>query len=402
MVRLNGGGKTVKLDLLVIGGGGHVGLPLALAFADTGLKVGIYDINRETLKMINDSRMPFKEEGAGELLKRVINRNLFTYDDPKIISNVKNIVVVIGTPVDEHLNPRFTLMKKFFLDVMEHFRDGQNVILRSTVYPGTTEKVDDLLRENRKKVNVCFCPERVAEGFAIKEIRELPQIISGTSGKAVAEASKLFRRINKKLIFLSPIEAELAKLFTNTYRYINFAIANQFYMTARDHGLDFYRIYDAVTRDYPRAKSMPKPGFTAGPCLFKDTMQIASFNNNSFFLGHSAMLINEGLPNYVVSLIKKSYDVKNMKVGILGMAFKGDSDDKRESLSYKLKKICEVEFKKVYCSDVYIREEGFVTAPELIKKSDLVIIGTPHREYLKLNIPKNKLMDIWGFYKKRG
>jgi UDP-N-acetyl-D-mannosaminuronic acid dehydrogenase len=345
--------------------------------------------------------MPFKEEGAGELLKRVINRNLFTYDDPKIISNVKNIVVVIGTPVDEHLNPRFTLMKKFFLDVMEHFRDGQNVILRSTVYPGTTEKVDALLRENRKKVNVCFCPERVAEGFAIKEIRELPQIISGTSGKAVAEASKLFRRINKKLIILSPIEAELAKLFTNTYRYINFAIANQFYMTARDHGLDFYRIYDAVTRDYPRAKSMPKPGFTAGPCLFKDTMQIASFNNNSFFLGHSAMLINEGLPNYVVSLIKKSYDVRNMKVGILGMAFKGDSDDKRESLSYKLKKICEVEFKKVYCSDVYIKEEGFVTAPELIKKSDLVIIGTPHREYLKLNIPKNKLMDIWGFYKRR-
>jgi UDP-N-acetyl-D-mannosaminuronic acid dehydrogenase len=388
----------VKLDLLVIGGGGHVGLPLALAFADTGLKVGVYDINKETLKMINGARMPFKEEGAGEILKRVINRSLFTYDDPKIISNAKNIVVVIGTPVDEHLNPKITLMKKFFIDVMGHFKDGQNLILRSTIYPGTTDKIDALFKENKKNVNVCFCPERVAEGFAVKEIRELPQIISGTSKKAVDEASKLFRRINDKLIIISPMEAELAKLFTNTYRYINFAIANQFYMIAKDHGLDFYKIFGALTKDYPRAKSMPKPGFTAGPCLFKDTMQLASFNNNNFFLGHSAMLINEGLPNYVINMIRSGRKMKDTRVGILGMAFKAESDDKRESLAYKLRKICEVECKKVYCSDVYVKEAGFVPAAELVKKSDVVIIGAPHREYLKLKIPRSKLIDVWGFY----
>jgi UDP-N-acetyl-D-mannosaminuronic acid dehydrogenase len=389
----------MKLDLLVIGGGGHVGLPLALAFADSGLKVGIYDINNETLEKINRGVMPFKEEGAGSILKKVINKDLFTFDGPEVISNAKIIVVVIGTPVDEHLNPKFDLMKKFFVDLMGFFKNGQTIILRSTVFPGTTQKVHDLFAEQGKKVNISFCPERVAEGKAIKEIRELPQIISGVDDKAVKAATKLFRIINKNLLVLSPIEAEIAKLFTNAYRYINFSIANQFYMISKDHGLDFYRIYDAVTRDYARASSFPRPGFTAGPCLLKDTMQLASFNNNNFFLGHSAMLINEGLPNYVVNMIKSRHELKRLKVGILGMAFKGGSDDKRESLAYKLKKICEVECKKVYCSDVYINDPGFVSSGELVKKSDIVIIGAPHSEYLKLRIPQKKLLDVWGFYR---
>ncbi len=388
----------MKLDVMVIGGGGHVGLPLALVFADAGLKTGIYDINKETLTKINKGIMPFKEEGAEPLLKKLINRCLFTFDGPQAIAKAKNIVVVIGTPVDEHLNPGFALMRGFFIGLMGHFRSGQNIILRSTVFPGTTQKVDELFKEHGKKVNVCFCPERVAEGVAIKEIRCLPQIISGTSGKAVSEAARLFRKINDKIITLLPIEAELAKLFTNAYRYINFAIANQFYMIAKDYDLDFYRIYDAATKDYPRAKSFPKAGFAAGPCLFKDTMQLASFNNNNFFLGHSAMLVNEGLPNYLVNLIKKNFKLSGSKIGILGMAFKGGSDDKRESLAYKLKKICEVECKKVYCSDVHIKEKGFVPAEELVKKSDVVIIGCPHDEYRKLKIPARKLIDVWGYY----
>jgi len=392
----------MKLDLIVIGGGGHVGLPLAMVFADAGLKVGIFDINRDTLKKIQKGIMPFKEEGADILLKRVINKNLFTFNDPSAIKDADAVVVVIGTPVDEHLNPLFTLMKKFFMDIMGYFRNGQTLILRSTVYPGTTEKVAELFAASGKKINIAFCPERVAEGYALKEIADLPQIISGTSGKAVQSASKLFRKINKKLIFVEPMEAELAKLFTNTYRYINFAIANQFYTIARDHGLDFYRIHDAVTRDYPRARSFPKPGFTAGPCLFKDTMQVASFSENGFFLGHSAMLVNEGLPNFVVKKLGEGRDTKKMTVGILGMAFKGDSDDKRESLAYKLKKICEVECKKVLCSDVYIKEEGFISASELIRKSDVVIIGAPHSEYRNLKIPANKLVDVWGFVKRAG
>jgi UDP-N-acetyl-D-mannosaminuronic acid dehydrogenase len=390
----------MKIDLLVIGGGGHVGLPLALVFAQKGLKVGIYDINAETLSKINAGKMPFLEAGGKEILKKVLSKTLFTFSDANIISDSKNIVVVIGTPVDEHLNPNFVLMEKFFLNLMKYFRDGQTIILRSTVYPGTTEKVSEIFKKNNKKVNLSFCPERVAEGKAIKEIKELPQIISGIGKTAVSKASKLFKKINKKIIYLSPIEAELAKLFTNAYRYINFAIANQFFTIACDYGLDFYSIYDAVTNNYPRARSFPRAGFAAGPCLFKDTMQLASFNNNNFFLGHSAMLVNEGLPNYIVNMVKRSHDIKKLKIGILGMAFKGNSDDKRESLAYKLKKICEVECKKTYCSDVHIKDKRFVPTKKLIKESDIVILGATHDEYKRLKIPANKLIDVWGFYKK--
>ncbi|MFC1559525.1 nucleotide sugar dehydrogenase [Candidatus Margulisiibacteriota bacterium] len=392
----------MKHDIVVIGGGGHVGLPLALAFANKGKKVAIYDINTKVVKLINSGKMPFDEGGAGQVLKKVINKKLFVYDDPGVIKSAKYVVVVIGTPVDEHLNPKFTAIKKFFLEYLSYFKPGQTIVLRSTVYPGTTDRVADLFKDRKVNINLCFCPERIAEGKAMKEIYELPQIVSGTTKKAETEAIKLFKVICKDVIVIAPMAAELAKLFTNVYRYIHFSIANQFYMMANDYGLDFYKIHEAMTRNYPRAKSFPRPGFTAGPCLFKDTMQLAAFNNYNFFLGHTAMLVNEGLPNYIVSSLKKKENLSKKKVGILGMAFKGDCDDKRESLSYKLKKICEMECKKVYCSDVYITEKGFVEAKELIKKSDIVILGALHKEYKKLNIPKNKLVDIWNFYRKEG
>lgn len=130
--------------------------------------------------------------------------------------------------------------------------------------------------------------------------------------------------------------------------YINFAISNQFYMIANNNGLDFYKIYGAMTEDYPRLKAFARAGLAAGPCLFKDTMQLSSFSNNNFFLGHSAMLINEGLPDYIVSAIKTKYDIRHLKVGILGMAFKGDNDDPRESLSYNLKRKCNLKQKKFF------------------------------------------------------
>jgi UDP-N-acetyl-D-mannosaminuronic acid dehydrogenase len=199
------------------------------------------------------------------------------------------------------------------------------------------------------------------------------------------------------------MEAEVAKLFTNVWRYIQFAIANQFYQIATQFDLDFYKLYKAITYKYPRAESFPGAGFAAGPCLFKDTMQLAAFSNNSFFLGHAAMLINEGLPNFIVQRLKEKYDLKDKIVGILGMAFKANSDDIRESLSYKLRKLLEMEAKKVLCSDVYISERGFVSADDIISSSDLVILATPHREYADLYIDNRKiLVDVWNFYGRGG
>jgi UDP-N-acetyl-D-mannosaminuronic acid dehydrogenase len=311
------------------------------------------------------------------------------------------VVVVIGTPVDEHLNPTFHTIRRFFTTLLPHLVDGQCIILRSTVYPGTTEKIRDLVAESGKHIHVAFCPERVTEGQAMKELAELPQIVSGCDEQAVTMATELFGRIAKSIIRLTPLEAELTKIFANVWRYIQFATANQFFMIATDYGLDFYRLYDALTYDYPRMAGLPKSGFSAGPCLFKDTMQLAAANDNHFSLGHAAMLINEGLPNFLVRHLKQHYPLSQMRVGILGMAFKANSDDPRESLSYKLRKILEYESLEVLCTDVYINDPGFHTLAEVVERCDMLILGAPHREYRALEISDKKpVIDIWNFYGK--
>jgi UDP-N-acetyl-D-mannosaminuronic acid dehydrogenase len=393
--------KDFRYDVCVVGGCGHVGLPLALSFAQRGLNVSVYDINERAIELVRSGRMPFLEEGAEPILKQVIGRSLEVANDPGLVSQSRFVVVVIGTPVDEHLNPTFHTMRRFFATLLPHLVEGQCVVLRSTVYPGTTEKIHELIAATAKNVHVAFCPERVAEGYAIRELAELPQIVSGCSERAVEMATELFGRVAASIIRLTPLEAELTKIFANVWRYIQFATANQFFMIATDCGLDFYRIYDALTRDYPRMKGLPKSGFAAGPCLFKDTMQLAAANNNIFSLGHAAMLINEGLPNFLARHLKARHRLAEMRVGILGMAFKANSDDPRESLSYKLRKILEYEAAEVLCTDVYINDPSFLPLAEVVARSDLLIVGAPHREYRALEVPASKpVIDIWNFYGK--
>ncbi|MGA2140780.1 MAG: nucleotide sugar dehydrogenase [Brevinematales bacterium] len=385
----------LNYDICVIGGAGHVGLPLSLAFADKGNRVVIYDINKAGTDRIANGIMPFAENGCEVLLKNNINKNLFVSDDMELIKESRFIIVVIGTPVDKHLNPDFHSMLDYFEKLLPYLRNDHVIIIRSTVYPGTTEKIRKFLRQTYPGIEVCFCCERILEGRSMEELYSLPQIIAGFSDEAVKTVSALFRLLTEEILVTGVIEAELAKLFTNSWRYIQFATANQFYIIAEEYGADFYETYHAMTYNYPRAKSFPKPGFAAGPCLFKDTMQLSAFYNNNFFLGHSAMLINEGLPNFIVKKLKMKHNLKEKNVGILGMAFKAESDDKRESLSYKLKKIVEFESKAVYCSDPYIHDEGFLKEEELIDKSDIVIIGAPHMIYKDLDYRGRVIVDIW-------
>jgi UDP-N-acetyl-D-mannosaminuronic acid dehydrogenase len=387
-------------DVCVVGGLGHIGLPLGILFAKAGKKVILYDINKDSIDTVSKGRMPFWERGAEELLRETINKTLFVSPNKSVISQSHFIILALGTPIDEHLNPQFTLFKNFFEGILTLLDDRQHIIIRSTVYPGTTEKIMKLLRQNDKKTRVSFCPERIAEGKAIEEIRSLPQIIASFDDDSLLEASELFLNLTTQTIPLKPIEAELAKLYTNVWRYLQFAVSNQFYQIAVQNNLDFYRIYDAVTRDYSRTKGFAKAGFAAGPCLFKDTMQLAAFANNSFFLGHAAMLINEGLPNFIVQKLKEKSGLGTKIVGILGMAFKGDSDDRRESLSYKLKKVLTIEAGQVLCSDPFVKDDGLVPAETLIEKSDIIILGAPHSEYkkLKLDFTSKTVVDIWNFF----
>jgi UDP-N-acetyl-D-mannosaminuronic acid dehydrogenase len=394
--------KNSQYDICIIGGLGHVGLPLGISFADSGKNVVLYDIDQRAIDIVSRGNMPFIEEGAEESLKRVLGKTLFISSDKKVISESYFLVVVIGTPVDEHLNPEFTIFKNFFEGIIDLIRDDQHIVLRSTVFPGTSEKIKEYLESRQKHAKLSFCPERIAQGKAMEELRQLPQIIASFNDESLKEAEDLFGLLTDEILLLRPIEAELAKLFTNVWRYIEFSISNQFYQIAVQNGLDFYRIYDAIRYKYPRAQSFPTAGFAAGPCLFKDTMQLAAYSNNSFFLGHAAMLVNEGLPNVVVQRLKAQYRLRDKTVGILGMAFKANNDDIRESLSFKLKKLLEIEAKKVFCSDVYIQQEGFIPAQDLIEESDIIILATPHKEYTDLDMKGKILVDVWNFYSRGG
>jgi UDP-N-acetyl-D-mannosaminuronic acid dehydrogenase len=382
-----------------VGGGGHVGLPLAIALADRGSNVIVFDINEATVAKILAGELPFSEPNAEPVLKRVLGSGRLTAStDPSVVGTAENMVVVIGTPVDEHLNPDPNAIPKALESTMQYFRDGQILILRSTVYPGVTALVERTIAGLGLDIDVAFCPERIAEHKAMEELFSLPQIVSSRTDRGRARASKLFLTLTSEIVDLEPEEAELAKLFTNTWRYIKFAAANQFYMMANDRGLDFERIRKGLSHNYPRAKDIPGAGFAAGPCLFKDTMQLAAFSDNKFSLGHSAMLVNEGLPLYVVTQLEKRFDLENLTVGILGMSFKGGSDDIRSSLSYKLRRVLKFKAKAVLSTDPHVSEDvddTLLPLDAVLEKADILIIATPHDEYRSI-VTDKPVADVWN------
>jgi UDP-N-acetyl-D-mannosaminuronic acid dehydrogenase len=384
-------------DVVVIGGCGHVGLPLAIALADSGAHTLIYDVSESAVELVNNAELPFDEPGADQKLKNAVtNGVLKASTDASVVANAENVVVVIGTPVDEHLNPDPQAIPRSLEVCAPYFRDGQLLILRSTVFPGVTRLVEQMISERGLDIDVSFCPERIAEGRAMTELYSLPQIVSGRDQRIRDRAAALFGRLTQQIVELQPEEAELAKLFTNTWRYIKFAAVNQFYMIAESRGLDFERIRAGLSQDYPRAQDMPGAGFAAGPCLFKDTMQLAAFNDNNFALGHAAMLVNEGLPLYVVSRLAEQHDLGNATVGILGASFKAGSDDIRSSLAYKLKRILSFKARRVLMTDPYVTvDPNLVPLEQVLAESDVLIVATPHSEYRSI-VTDKPVADVWN------
>jgi len=384
-------------DVVVVGGCGHVGLPLAIALADRGASVLIYDVSQAAVDLVNEATLPFDEPGADVKLKQAVTSGaLLASTDPAVVGKAETVVVVIGTPVDEHLNPDPQAIPRALGVCAEHFSDGQLLILRSTVFPGVTELVERMLHERGLDMDVSFCPERIAEGRAMTELYELPQIVSGREQRVRDRAGAVFGRLTDQIVEMEPEEAELAKLFTNTWRYIKFAAVNQFYMIANSRGLDFERIRAGLSQDYPRAQDMPGAGFSAGPCLFKDTMQLAAFNDNNFALGHAAMLVNEGLPLYVVSQLADKHDLADSTVGILGASFKAGSDDIRSSLAYKLKRILSFKAHKVLMTDPYVTvDPDLVPLEQVLEEADILVVATPHPEYAGL-VTDKPVADVWN------
>ncbi len=384
-------------DVVVVGGCGHVGLPLALSFADCGYKVGIDDIDQAKIEQVRSGTVPFLENGAEELLRKILpTGRLVLGSDPTMLARTDVVILVIGTPIDEFMNPSVRIFDRVVDDIIPHLRDRSLVVLRSTVFPGTTESVERRLRAARIDADVVFCPERIAEGHALEEITSLPQLIGASSDSAFEKADKLFEPLGVKVVRTTPLEAELAKLLTNTWRYMKFAIANQFFQIAHRSGVDYNRVLDAIRKDYPRAADLPGPGFAAGPCLLKDTMQLSAFTPDHFPMGQAAMQINEGLPNYIIDTLNSRKPLSGLTVGILGMAFKGESDDPRASLSYKLRKLAAFKGARVICTDPFIHDESFLPLDRVVKEADILVIAAPHRAYKQLDLKGREVVDVWG------
>ena len=359
--------------------------------------VRLIDINTEVISSINSGHVPFQESGAKEILAEVLaDKSLLASNDMNLVRDSDAVIFVTGTPVDEHLNPKIHDVLNVIKLYLPYMNPKQLIILRSTIFPGVFRVIENMLAKTfGDKFMLAFCPERIVQGKGVEEIFTLPQLVSANSPEAFEAASELFSSIAPKIIPLEPEEAELAKLLTNSWRYLEFAIANQFYMMVEEKGYDFYKILSALSEDYPRAKYFAKAGFAAGPCLFKDTMQLSAFYNNKFFLGQAGMLVNEGLPDFVVSqLVSKMGSLKDKKIAILGMAFKPNNDDTRESLSFKVRKNLEFRMAEVLIHDPYLN-----TAPldEVLAQADGVILGVPHNEYLnlKINVPFVDCWNVW-------
>ena len=384
--------------ITIIGATGHIGLPLSILFANKGFKVIGYDINSKDVEKANEGKMLFKEDGgAKEFKKAKKTNNLLFVDKPSKLMKGGDFLITVGTPVDEFMNPDIKQIKKCINSILPFLNPNSLIILRSTVYPGTSEWLKKYLLKKKIKSDVAFCLERVVQGKTFEEIKSLPQIIAATSQKAKIKSAKIFKNISKKIIFCELKEAEYAKLFSNAFRYIQFAISNEFYMIANSAGLNFEKIRKITIQGYPRASKMPSAGFAAGPCLFKDTMQLMASNQNNFNLGINAMLVNEGLVLYIINKLSQKYNLSKKNIGILGMAFKSEIDDTRSSLSYKLKNNLQRMCKNLYCSDPYVTEDkNLYDLNYTIKKSDIIIIGAPHKIFKKLNLKNKKIIDIWS------
>ena len=384
-------------DIVIVGGAGHIGLPLGLLLADKGKKVVLYDKDKKNINKINNLQMPFMENGGARLLKKNKKRIIAT-SDKKFIKFAKIIIVCIGTPV-KNSKPDLVFFFKMFKEVKNYLDPDKLLVIRSSIYPGTCFEIQKFL--GKKFNNISYCPERVVQGKSISELPKLPQIVSGLSPKSIKQSKNLFSIICKKIIITSVLEAELIKLFSNAWRYINFSISNQFYKICEKFNINFKTLRENMIEGYDRNKNIPRAGFAAGPCLYKDTAQLNAFLKNSFTLGIAATEINQGFPRFIYSMMKSKFNqkLKNKKIGILGIAFKSDIDDVRDSLSIDLLNYLKKKNLKVSVSDEFAVIPGLISKNELINKSDIIVLGAPHSAYKKIKIPKNKyLIDSWGFF----
>lgn len=402
--------KSKQARVAIIGIG-RVGLPLALFLANEEFIVFGIGRDQDKINKINKGIMPFMETGADTILKKCAGINFFATTDYSCIEKSDYIILTLGTPIDENMNPVYDQINSALDKATPYLRPNQTLILRSTVSPRTTDYVKSLIDNIDgltvgKNYFLAFCPERISEGNSLEEIRKIPQIIGGVDKISSKKAHLLFKEIVEETIITDDVSAELAKLFTNMYRYINFAIGNEFMLLASNFNRDIYEIVNIVNFKYKRG-GLSLPGMTAGPCLFKDGFFLISDLPYTDLISTS-WKINESIPIFLIKKIRERMKLNGKKSVILGLAFKSGIDDIRESLSFKVRKALLRERSSVTLHDPYIKnyvnQEVQLDVYKAIEGADLIFVATNHKEYQNLDISKVKkfvkkkclICDVWN------
>jgi UDP-N-acetyl-D-mannosaminuronic acid dehydrogenase len=386
-------------DVTIVDGTSRDGLSLALSMAGRGLTVNVNDSNTEAVEQLKKGQMPFLEHGAARLLKNALTdgRLLFS-TSPNGISPRGPIVIAVGTSADMLLNPDRKLLQNCADALRSHIGERRLLILRSSVLPGTTEWFAAYMNRFGQNHMVAYCPERALRGYGIQELEYAPQIVGATTPEAEKEAMALFSSIVTEFVALSPKESEFARLFNNVYRYIEFAAANEFYLIAQSAGLDYARISRGMKHNSPRAKNIPTPGFAGGPHLLPDTLQLAAASGGKFGMTFAALLINEGLVSEIIKILQQQFSIADKTIGLLGMAFKAQSDDVRCSLSYKFKEMLSFYAREVLTTDPFVSgDDDLLPLDEVVSRSDILILCTPHEAYRTISARDKPVVDVWGY-----
>jgi UDP-N-acetyl-D-mannosaminuronic acid dehydrogenase len=383
---------------------GRVGLPFALFLAERGCTVHGIDTNTELLGALAEGRLPFREDGGQEALTATLGKRFFPGSDLAVLGKVDTIVLTLGTPVDDFNNPIFLPVETLLRRALPHMKAGQLLVLRSTVAPGATEHLGRLIERTTsfrigRDLFLAFCPERIAEGKSFTELPEVPQIVGGADAASSERAAAFFRIVTPTIMTVDSRSAELAKLFCNMYRYIDFAIGNEFMMIAAQHGREIYPILQAVNTGYKRG-GIKLPGLTGGPCLYKDGFFLTGKIPYNELIA-SAWKIHETTPAYLVEQVRALRAIDGSQVALLGLTFKKDIDDTRNSLAFKLKKILLSEGAEVRLHDPYVASQPL---EEAVRGADVVFFAMNHdafravtfSELRRLAKPEAIVCDIWN------
>jgi UDP-N-acetyl-D-mannosaminuronic acid dehydrogenase len=371
-------------DVAVIGLG-RVGLPLAITFADHGLSVLGVDKDVDRLATLRDGRMPFKEPDTEEPLGRVLaSQRLALSERAADAAQADAIVLTLGTPSFSHIEIDMSDIRTVLDALLPHLRAGHLLVLRSTVAPHTTEFVAGYLEKHRgfrvgEDIFVAHVPERIAADRFMAEIGTLPCIVGGVGEGSGERAARLFEVLGAPIVPTSPVQAELAKIWANILRYATFALPNLLMMDCERYGANVFEVIDLINRDYPRG-GIAQPGFTGGTCLRKD-FAFSEERSNAPGMLLAVSRVNESVPLFLVEGIKRRLgDLRERKVAVLGLAFKGDTDDERDSLSHKLIRLLERELADVAVHDPVVATPT-ASFEEAVAGADVVVVATNHSAY---------------------